>query len=142
MKREVLTYPLSEQQLRAELQHFVEFFSAKPVAACGVLFGSAWGIEYYPGNEWLEEDVALGNLVAKVAGVEASGFGKLGHDDLFLNVQGLEFLFCNDSDIHISFVEHQPDIEYFFERWKQLGFRPAEWLKTERHGPGEKVRDA
>jgi hypothetical protein len=142
MKREVLTYPLSKQQLREELRHFVEFFSDKGNATCCVLFGSAWGNDYYPSNEWLEETVALGHLIAKVEEVEAAGHGTLGTDDLFLKVSGLEFLFCNDSDIHISFVEHQPDIEHFYQRWKELGFKPAEWLKNERHGPGERVRDA
>jgi hypothetical protein len=142
MRREILTYPLSKQDLREELRHFVAFFGGKGVATCRVLFGSAWGIHYYPGKEWSEEEVALTNLITKVEEVEASGIGKLGLDDLFLKVPGMEFLFCNDSDIHVFFTKHHPDIESFYQRWKTLGFKPAEWLKNERHGPGEKVRDA
>ena len=142
MQREVLTHPLSGQQLRDELRYFVQFYSAKGIVSCSVLFGHAWGINYYPTKDWLEEDVHLSNLLAKVEQVEASGLGRLGTDDLFLKLQGLEFLFCNDSDIHLIFSASHPDVEYFFQRWKQLGFKPAEWLKTERHGPGQKVRDA
>jgi len=82
----------------------------------------------------------LAELVAKVKALAAAGLGTLGSNDLFLKVAGLEFLFCNDSDVHISFAQHQPDIEHFFQRWKQLGFEPAEWLHREQHGPGEKVR--
>jgi hypothetical protein len=142
MQREVLTHPLTEPQLQEELRHFVEFYSAQGIAACNVLFGSAWGNEYYPTKDWLEEQVSLRDLIAKVKQVEVSGYGRLGSDDLFLKLPGLEFLFCNDSDIHIAFSDSHPDIEYFFQRWKKLGFKPAEWLKAERHGPGEKVRDA
>jgi len=142
MQREVLTHPLSEPQLREELRYFVEFFSAKDIASCAVLFGSAWGNKYYPTKDWLEEDVPLSSLLAKVEEVEVSDFGALGSNDLFLKLSGLEFLFCNDSDIHIFFSEPNHDIEHFFQRWKQLGFKPAQWLNTERHGSGQKVRDA
>ena len=142
MQREVLTDRLSNQQLRNELRFLVEFYTAKGIISCGVLFGSAWGNRYYPTKDWVEEDVPLGNLLAKVEEVEALGIGRLGADDLFLKLLGLEFLFCNDSDIHLMFSEDHLDIEYFFQRWKRLGFKPAEWLKAERHGPGQKVRDA
>jgi hypothetical protein len=141
MQREVHTYPLSNVQLREELRHFVEFYSAKGIASCTVLFGFAWGNVYYPTKDWIDEQVPLSDLIAKVNKVEAGGFGRLGSDDLFVKLPGLEFLFCNDSDIHIAFSEPHPDIEYFFQRWKQLGFKPSEWLKTETYGPGQKVRD-
>ena len=142
MQRELLTDPLTGKQLREELHYFVEFYAAKGISSCSVLFGHAWGIKYYPTKDWLEEDVLLRSLLAKVEQVEASGLGRLGSDDLFLKLPGLEFLFCNDSDLHLIFAQADPDIEHFFQRWKRLGFRPAEWLKTERHGPGQKVRDA
>jgi hypothetical protein len=142
MKREVLTYPLSEQQMREELAHVVEFYLAKSATTCRVLFGYAWGNDYYLTKEWLEEEVALNNLIAKVAKVEATGVGRIGSDDLFLQVDDLEFLFCHDSDIHISFIEHHPEMEHFYQRWKMLGFKPAEWLKDEPHGSSKKVRDA
>jgi len=142
MKREVLTYPLSEQQVRAELAHVVEFYLAKGATTCRVLFGFAWGNKYYPSNEWFEEDVALINLSAKVAEVEATGLGRIGSDDLYLRMDDLEFRFCHDSDIHISFIEHHPEMEHFYQRWKMLGFKPAEWLKDEPHGSSKKVRDA
>ena len=140
MDREVVTYPLEVQEVREELRHFVEFFSAKGVTTCKVLFGSAWGCEYYPSNVWTPEEIALARLIEKVEAVETSGLGALGEDDLFIEVPGMEFRFCNDSDIHILFTEHHPDIEAFFERWKKLGFKPSEWIKNRKIGPGEKVR--
>lgn len=142
MNREILTHPLSKEQVRAEFHHFIEFFSAKGVATCQVMFGFAWGNEYYPGNEWTEENIALANLTKKVEEVEASGLGALGRDDLFVKVPGMEFQFCHESDVHLFFAEDHPDIETFFQRWKKLGFKPAEWLKNGEKGAKQKIRDA
>ena len=140
MEREILTYPITADELNDELAFVAQYFSKKGVENCSVLFGFAWGNEYYSTNEWFDEQIALSNLVEKVREVEASGIGKIGRDDLFVNIAGLEFRFCNDSDVHIYFTEHSDEIEYFYSRWKALGYQPAEWLKNEEKGPGERVR--
>ena len=123
-----------------ELSFMVEYLSNKGIDKCSVLFGFAWGNDYYPGKEWFDEEIELKNLVKKVKDVEASGIGKIGRDDLFVKVSGLEFRFCNDSDVHIYFTESNNDIEYFYSRWKELGYKPAEWLKNQEKGPGERIR--
>lgn len=140
MEREILTYPLSTDQMNDELSFMVEYFSNKGIETCSVLFGFAWGNEYYPGNEWSDEEIALKNLIQKVKEVEASGIGRIGRDDLFVKLSGLEFRFCNDSDLHIYFTSHSEDIEFYYTHWKQLGYQPAEWLKNQANGPGERVR--
>lgn len=140
MEREILTYPISTEQMNDELEFITEYFSNKGIETCSVLFGFAWGNEYYPGNEWFDEEIALNNLIPKIKEVEASGIGTIGRDDLFVKLSGLEFRFCNDSDIHIYFSSHNEDIEFFYSRWKQLGYQPAEWLKNNGKEPGERVR--
>lgn len=140
MEREILTYPISRMQLNDELVFMVEYFSNKGVEKCSVLFGFAWGVEYYPGNEWNAEEIPISELIDKVHEVETSGIGTIGKDDLFVKVQGLEFRFCNDSDVHIYFSSPNDDVEFYYSRWKQLGYQPAEWLKTQEKGPGERVR--
>ena len=140
MEREILTYPISTDLVNEELSFMVEYFTKKGIEKCSVLFGYAWGIEYYPGKEWLEEDIELKKLIQKVKDVEVSGIGSIGKDDLFVKIAGLEFRFCNDSDVHIYFSKHSDDTEYFYSRWKQLGYQPAEWLKNQEEGPGERVR--
>ena len=140
MEREILTYPISTEQMNDELSFMVEYFSNKGIDKCSVLFGFAWGNDYYPTNEWFDEEIELKKLVKKVRDVEASGIGTIGRDDLFVNVSGLEFRFCNDSDVHIYFTNHSEDIEFFYSRWKKLGYQPAEWLKNQEKGPGERVR--
>ena len=140
MEREILTYAITQEQMNDELSFVSKYFYEKGVNKCEVLFGFAWGNDYYPGNEWQEEEIGFLNLVSKVREVEASGIGKLGKDDLFIKVSGLEFRFCNDSDIHIYFNEPNDDVEFFYSRWKEMGYQPAEWLKNQEKGPGERGR--
>lgn len=140
MEREILTYPVTAEQMNNELSFMVEYFSNKGIEKCSVLFGFAWGNDYYPGNEWLDEEIELKSLIQKVKEVEASNIGTIGKDDLFVKVQELEFRFCHDSDVHIYFLNHNDDIEFYYSRWKQLGYQPTECLKTQEKGPGERVR--
>lgn len=140
VKREITTYPLTREQVQDELSFLVEYFTGKGIETCSVLFGFAWGNEYYPGKEWQAEDVRLEDLISKVSDVEASGIGILGGDDLRVDMPGLEFLFCHESDIHIRFSDPNDDIEFYYAHWKQLGYKPAEYLKNQKRGPGERVR--
>jgi len=140
MECEICTSQLIKELLQKELSHIVWYFTEKGTVVCHILFGFAWGMDYYADNEWISEPIALDDLINKIAKVENSGIGHLGQDDLFVKVSNLEFRFCNDSDIHIYFKEHSPDIEYFYSRWRELGYQPSERIKNEKHGPGERVR--
>ena len=140
MKREIVTKILERTKILEELAFVAEYFESKDEDSCELLFGFAWGNEYYPGNEWPYESVKLNNLVEKVVDVEESGIGRLGSDDLFIKVKNLEFQFCHESDIHISYEEVTHEAEHFYERWQQQGLEPSEWLKNELKGPGEKLR--
>ncbi len=105
-----------------------------------MLFGVAWGFDYYPENEWPYESVKLASLVSIVSEVEQRDIGRLSKDDLFIKVGGLEFLFCHESDIHISFEATNPVIEHFYARWLAEGFSPSEWIKDAPKGSGTKLR--
>ena len=141
MTRQVLTSTLDRSRLETELAEVVRYFGEKGVESCRVLFGFAWGNEYYPGQEWNEEEIKLTQLRRKVGEVEATGIGSLGKDDLFVKLAGLEFQFCHECDVHSHFAEpSNDDVEAFFHRWQMLGFEPAEWVATQDHGPGERVR--
>ena len=140
MKREIVTRILDENQVREELRYLTEYFSKNGDESCDVLFGFAWGIDYYPGNEWPYETVKLQNLEAKILEVEQRNIGSLTNDDLFVKVGGIEFQFCHESDIHISFKKNNSEIEHFYQRWITKGFDPSEWLKDAPKGPGTRVR--
>ncbi len=140
MEREILTHPLTPQQLRAEFEYVIAYLTAIEIEECSVLFASAWGIESHPGGEGKEDRVQVEDLSRMVAEAESADRGELGHDDLFIRAADVEFRFCNDCDVHIHFNASSALVEEFFERWGRLGYRPAEWLKTQEHGPGERVR--
>ena len=140
MKREILTHPIDAELVLAELEYFVEYFHNQGVSDCHVLFGFAWGMDYYPTSEWLEETIQLTDLINKVESVQSKGIGKIGQDDLVVKVADLEFLFCNDSDIHIVFEKDSQHIEHFYERWKEKKYNPAEWLKTNGPEPNKRIR--
>lgn len=139
MERELLTYPLANAELRAELVFTLEHLRECGFSECKVLFGYAWGMEYYQDDQWVAEALPLGSVLAKIAEVEARGIGRLGADDLFLEFPSFSFLFCNDSDVHLRFSEDAPLVEFFFSRWERLGYKPAEWLSGE-GGAKVKVR--
>ena len=141
MARQVLTSTLDRGRLETELAEVVRYFGEKGIESCRVLFGFAWGNEYYPGRDWNEEEIELVQLHRKAGEVEERGIGSLGKDDLFVKLAGLEFRFCHECDVHIYFAEpSNTNVEAFFARWQKLGYEPSEWIATQERGPGKKVR--
>lgn len=135
----IITSELDPAALRAELSYVADYFAARAQVACKVLFGFAWGNEYYVGD-WIEEEIALHSVAAKTREVEASGSGRIGRDDLYVTVSGLEFHFCHESDLHLRFDQSNDAVEHFFSRWGGLGFAPTEWLCDSNEVPKTKVR--
>ena len=141
--REILTYPIEAAEIREELLFVLEYFRARGHSSCEVLFGWAWGNDYYPTDEWAYRTCDLGSVLPEVERAEQAGWGKLGQDDLYLKFPtlDLEFRFCNDSDLHISFDQASDVVESFYSRWKARGFSPAEWAKrSDGSSPGERIR--
>lgn len=141
--REILTYPISAAQVNEELEHFVHFFLDRGYEHCDVIFGFAWGNQYYPTNAgWNPIRMPIDVLIDEVRRVERSGWGELGSDNLFISIPGvpLEFRFCDDSDIHIAFEDPCETTEHFYQRWKSRGFSPAEWEKLEDRRTGKRLR--
>lgn len=141
MERELLTYPLSDTELRTELAFILQHLLECGFAECKVLFGYAWGMAYYPNDLWVSEELPIGSVLGKVEEVERSGIGRLGRDNLYIEFPSCSFLFCNDSDIHLRFSENELLVDFFFTRWERLGYKPAEWHTIE-GGPKVKVRSS
>jgi hypothetical protein len=135
----IITKTLDVTRLREELSYLAHFFQIQGSVACKVVFGFAWGNEYYAGD-WVPEDTPIRELEAKITSVEASGLGALARDDLYVTIAGVEFLFCHEGDIHLEFDASRDVAEHFFERWRDLGYRPAEWHGAAGDGLGVKVR--
>lgn len=131
MKRELLTCIMHDEQMRREFAFVVDHMNRIGQTTCGILFGYAWGNDYYPGDRWDFETIPTDSVVTKVEEVESRGIGKLGSNDLFLEFPGWTFRFCNNSDIHMVFAEDSPVVEFYRSRWERLGLRPAIWPSRE-----------
>lgn len=131
MNRLILTSEMSAEQLREELGFLVQFFRLRGHTECSVLFGYAWGIEYYREQEWYDITLPLCRLEDEVRRLEAEGLGYIGHDDLMVAFPPVdaEFRFCHDADIHLEFDESSEVIESFHERWALRGYAPKKWIK-------------
>ena len=143
-KREILTYPLESSQIKAELSFFCVYFHDLEHESCEWCLGWPWASDYYEskGIRWDYDTIAFKDLTGKMDEIEREGFGAIGYGSLFIKIPSVhpEFHFCHDQDIHISFDEPGDITEFFYQRWKSLGYRPAEWLKNEKAGPGERLR--
>ncbi len=131
MSRELFSYPPTDAQLRDELAFIVQHLRELGFESCEVLFGFAWGHEYYPGSHWEAETILLDSLLSKVEEVEGRGLGSVGEDDLWLKVPDFEFLFDHHACIYLMFEEDAVLVNFFFARWESLGFPHAEWRKGE-----------
>jgi hypothetical protein len=139
MKKEIVTHTITQAQVRDELKFLVNYFKGDEFKSCQVLFGYPWGLEYYSGDEWKYEEVELQNLLAKIQELEKANLGEIGLDDIFIKINDLEFRFCHDLDIHLSFIQVTPDVENFFSHWKDLGFNPTVWKHEKEHTLGKQI---
>lgn len=131
MSREILTHPLPRAVIRDELGALLNKLKDVGQRDLHVRFGFAWAEQFRAG--WDEIVLPSTQLLPEIGRLEGTGAGRLGSDDLFIRVAalGLEFQFCNDSDIHLRFDQPTDLTESFFASWQAQGFKPAEWLKED-----------
>ncbi|HLA60801.1 MAG TPA: hypothetical protein VK626_01025 [Nitrospiraceae bacterium] len=137
MAQEILAYPTKPEAIKEELRYLANYLGAHNHKTCEVLFGFAWGIEYYPDKDWTYLEFQIEKLVEEVEQVETLGRDRLGDHDLFIRLPktGLEFLFCHHCDIHLTFEERNEIADFFNQRWDSLGFNPEERLKPDNTTP-------
>lgn len=121
------TLYLSPQQVREELQALLDAARAIGIERCTVVFGFAWGNDYYPGNRWTPVELSLGDLRREVTHAESLGWGPLTDNDLTLEFPPHvdQFLFCHENDIHVHTTRKGPLFEAMNERWIKLGLLSA-----------------
>ena len=87
---------------------------------CNVEFGFAWK---------LADDEAL------IGDPERLGAGVLGEDDVRLQVDGIEVLFCHDSDVHVFHNDERHSLVLAWaNRWAAAGGSPSFWRCDPRTG--------
>lgn len=119
---EIVTIVLARDALWQELNFLIGHFRDKEILKCEVLFGYSWGIYYYDGQPWKEEEIDLLSLIELIHKTERSGIGTFGESDLIISLPGIKFNFCHEGDIHIEFENGSSDALVFLDRWKNSGY--------------------
>lgn len=133
MQTQIVTRFIGLSAMRAELAFLVQHLQQVGYEYCEVLFGFAWGNDYYPTSKWDYVRFPVAGLTGEVERVEAAGMGCLGADDLFVLLpdSGVKFCFCHENDLHLSSISTDGVHAFFFRRWLEMGFVPSEWEMTE-----------
>jgi len=92
--------------VRSDFEALVHDLEASPSKRVSVVFGFAWGNEIYE-RDWVALELSGAELRARVAAAEASGFGRVGSDDLHITLPdvGVERTCCHEADVHVIAAE-------------------------------------
>lgn len=127
----VLTGELTRDQMLDELRHTSSEFQRIGVPICYIEFGFAWNLA----DDEKARAVAPAHVEALIRDQERLGAGLLGEDDVRLRTDGIEVLFCHDSDVHVFHdVERLSLVAGWAERWISLGGSPSFWRRDPNTG--------
>ena len=123
MKREIVTDPLSVDDLRSDLKKNISFIKKLGVSRILVLFGFSWGKYIYSG-EWEDIEVSVDEIQKMINDAEKKEYGKLGDDNLYITIP--EFIarlhYSYETDIHLSYSEKNRFVERVIKRWSSNGW--------------------
>ena len=134
MERDLQIHSEDVDRLRAELAHFVEFFSTMGYERCEVFFGWAWKSETDETDLAMKSlDVPLLELDAEIRRAEAAGLGNFAQDDVWVEFEGLplKFQFCHHGGIHLQYSEPNEITRHFHDSWRAEELDPWEFEKAE-----------
>lgn len=127
----VLTGELTREQMQGELRHVVTELQRAGVLTCEVEFGFAWNLA----DDEKVSAVALVEVEAMVKDQEHLGAGVFGEDDVRLRMDGIEVLFCHDSDIHVLCKDERYRLVIgWADRWSALGYSRSFWRRDPKTG--------
>ena len=114
----VLTGELTREQMLEELRYTASEFQRVGVLMCNVEFGFAWQLA----DHEKVTSVAPADVEALIQDLERVNAGVLGEDDVRLRVDGIEVLFCHDSDVHVFHDDERLSLVLgWTNRWVALG---------------------
>jgi hypothetical protein len=124
LRHEIVTDPLAPQDLWSDLRTNLRRLEALAQHHVLLFFGFAWGKHLYTGA-WMERETATREVEAQVLAAERSGYGRLGHDNLYLTVAALGFRlqYSHETDIHLSYASENAFVAEVLARW-----RANQWL--------------
>ena len=123
MKKEIVTDPLSAEDLRSDLKKNISLIKKFGVSQLFILFGFSWGKHIYDG-EWEEIEVSVDEVQKMIDDAEKKEYGKIGDDNLYITIP--EFIarlhYSYETDIHLSYSEKNRFVEKVMKRWSSNGW--------------------
>ena len=118
MNKEIVTDPLTANDLWSDLKHNVSYLLQQDIKQVHCLFGYSWGNYIYK-DCWHDLPIDLENLEALIKRYEALKYGRLGDDNMYINVPELDTRICysHEADIHLSFSNTNLLVENILHRW-------------------------
>ena len=117
----IITRILNDEEYKLELNIVIDILRQNHIDKIDLLFGVAWGNEY---KDWTPFTIGVDEIINEVDKAQKLNVGQLRNDDLYiiLTEMELEFLFCHESDIHISFNYANDIVTSIINKWdtKQL----------------------
>ncbi len=123
------TKRIGRDALISYVRDFISYFKYIGETSCSVVLGWSWALTYYE-KDWLPIEVNLDNLLSFITKIESRGIGKIGKEDLYISIRQIEFKLCHEGDIHMKFSEKSEATEYFFSKWKSVGYEPV-WIQRQ-----------
>lgn len=135
MNKEVITDPLSPDDLWQDLKSNITHLKTRGISQVGVFYGFSWGSHFYDGI-WKEIPVSIDELEAPLYRAMQAGHGALGHDNFYISVPefSMKLQYSHETDIHISYIDENELVSIILKRWKDNG-----WLRYGKNLPKQSV---
>lgn len=108
---------LNEFEFKTEFDCIIKTLEQNHVGEVEILFGWAWGNDY---KDWIPFPTKVTNIVSEIDKPQKQNLEQLGNDDIFITLPKLkiEFLFCHERDIHLSFNNANEIVSSVIGSWE------------------------
>ncbi len=123
MNKEIVTDPLSPEDLWQDLKTNIKMFKALGISQVLVLYGFSWGSHFYDDN-WEDLPVDVDKFEDLLIKAMEKGYGALGHDNLYISIPrfNMKLQYSHETDIHISFGDNNELVRTIHKRWEDAGW--------------------
>lgn len=141
MEHEIVIKPVTAAELNQELEALVQYFCDKRITQCEIVLGRS--LQHTDDiKQFIDKcrSLPLHQLKSTIDHLRTEYNIDLGDNDIFITIADHTFRFCSDSDIHLHYASDSDHCDHFYERWNQLGYKPVEWVNSQKGYAGEIIR--
>lgn len=120
MNRLIVTDPLEADDLWMDLTNVIKILKECHIPQVSLFFGYSWGQSIY-NAEWHDIPVFVDDIIDTVSQAEASGYGRMSKDNLYLNIpeHHVRLNYSYESDIQLSFMNPNTLVQSILDHWNE-----------------------